>query len=205
MKYNYVYRITNNVKHKHYYGVRSCDCLPILDLGVKYFSSSRDKDFLNEQKLTPDVFKYKIIKVFSSRLEALKLEILLHKKFEVGKSKSFYNKSKQTRLSFDTTGTKMSVASNLKRSKSSIGKTKSKEHRENIAKARKIGYDIIDYNNNVILTNILAKDVGVFCRSLMGKTEENRLGSSYQSKAQLNKSNNLHLVGYYTRITKGKK
>lgn len=41
-KYHYVYRITNKVENKHYYGSRSSNVPPIEDIGKKYFSSSSD-------------------------------------------------------------------------------------------------------------------------------------------------------------------
>ena len=62
--FHYVYRITNKKENKHYYGVRSSKVEPKLDLGVKYFSSSTDKEFINEQKINNYLFKYKIIKQF---------------------------------------------------------------------------------------------------------------------------------------------
>ena len=49
----YVYRITNTVLNKHYYGYRSCKIDPKEDLGKKYFSSSRDKEFIKDQKQNP--------------------------------------------------------------------------------------------------------------------------------------------------------
>ena len=39
--YHYVYRITNKILNKHYYGKRSSKLSPELDLGKKYFSSSK--------------------------------------------------------------------------------------------------------------------------------------------------------------------
>ena len=50
MKYHYVYRITNKVCRKHYYGVRSSNNHPKQDIGIQYFSSSYDKDFIKDQK-----------------------------------------------------------------------------------------------------------------------------------------------------------
>lgn len=100
MKYHYVYRITNKELNKHYYGVRSSKVEPKLDLGIKYFSSSHDKDFINEQKINNSIFKYKVIKIFETREEAMKLEIFLHKKFNVGLNKSFYNLCSQSSTSF---------------------------------------------------------------------------------------------------------
>lgn len=98
--FHYVYRITNKNVNKHYYGSRSSKILPHLDLGIKYFSSSKDKDFLKEQKEFREKFKYKVIKQFETRKEALLFEIKLHEKFEVDINPNFYNKSKQTTVGF---------------------------------------------------------------------------------------------------------
>ena len=131
-KYHYVYRITNKENNKHYYGVRSSKIEPKLDLGIKYFSSSRDKEFMNEQKINKDKFKYKVIKMFETREEAINLEIKLHNKFEVQKNKKFYNRSKQTTTKFDTSGVQLSNELKLKLSKFNKGKTLSDEHKEKI-------------------------------------------------------------------------
>jgi len=104
MIYYYVYRITNIKYKKHYYGSRSSKKLPEEDIGVYYFSSSKDKEFLKDQKNNPQDYKYKVIKKFRTRKEALKLEIKLHNRFNVGINESFYNKSKQTSSKFDVTG-----------------------------------------------------------------------------------------------------
>ena len=99
-KYHYVYRITNKENNKHYYGVRSSKIEPKLDLGLKYFSSSTDKEFINEQKSNKDKFKYKIIKTFETRIDAMNMEIKLHNKFNVGKNEKFYNLAEQLSTSF---------------------------------------------------------------------------------------------------------
>lgn len=104
-KYHYVYRITNTQEKKQYYGVRSSKVEPKSDLGIKYFSSSSDKDFIKGQKENKSIFKYKVVKIFETRVEAINLEIKLHSKFNVGIDESFYNKSKQTSTGFDTSGT----------------------------------------------------------------------------------------------------
>ena len=104
MKKHYVYRITNKIENKHYYGVRSTKLEPKDDLGIKYFSSSTDRVFIKGQKENPYNYKYKIIKIFSTREEAIKLEIKLHNKFNVSVNESFYNKAKQTGVGFDSTG-----------------------------------------------------------------------------------------------------
>ena len=49
--YHYLYRITNVVENKHYYGIRtSKNLLPKEDLGKKYLSSSQNKEFIKNQK-----------------------------------------------------------------------------------------------------------------------------------------------------------
>ena len=59
----YVYRITNKLLNKHYYGYRSSKIEPILDIGIRYFSSSTNKDFINDQKDNPLHYKYKVIRI----------------------------------------------------------------------------------------------------------------------------------------------
>ena len=131
--YHYVYRITNIVKNKHYYGVRSCKILPKLDLGICYFSSSKDREFIKDQKSNPNNYKYKIVAITDTRINAVKLEIYLHNKFNVGLNSHFYNKAKQTATGFDTTGVvphnkgkPHSPEARQKMSKSQIGNTNSK-------------------------------------------------------------------------------
>jgi len=108
-RYHYTYRITNTRLNKHYYGARTTpknkEVLPIDDLGIIYFSSSKDKDFIKDQKENPSDYKYKVIHIFKTRKEAIELEIKLHNKFNVGINESFYNRAKQTSLGFDVTGT----------------------------------------------------------------------------------------------------
>lgn len=102
--YHYVYRITNIVEKKHYYGKRSSKCDPKLDLGVKYFSSSTDKEFILNQKNNPQNYKYKIVAKFDSASLAILRESKLHYKFDVAINLKFYNKVKQTFSGFDRTG-----------------------------------------------------------------------------------------------------
>ena len=103
-KYHYVYRIKNTQLNKHYYGVRSSKTNPKLDLGIKYFSSSTDKEFIKEQKENKDIFKYKVVKIFQSRKEADEHEIFLHKKFDVKSHKQFYNIVNAGAINFTMTG-----------------------------------------------------------------------------------------------------
>ena len=104
-KYHYIYRITNLKLKKHYYGVRTSKCHPKDDIGVKYFSSSKDKEFIQDQKATPCSYKYKVIKIFNTRKEAVELEIKLHNKFDVGINESFYNRANK----LATSGTLLAV------------------------------------------------------------------------------------------------
>ncbi len=102
--YHYVYRITNLVENKHYYGKRSTKTLPHLDLGHRYFSSSVDKEFIKDQKENPTNYRYKIIFTFNNANKAVTFEIRLHNKFNVGINPNFYNNAIQTASGFDTTG-----------------------------------------------------------------------------------------------------
>jgi len=107
MLYHYTYRISNILLNKHYYGTRtSKNFLPTKDLGVKYFSSSSDEKFIQDQKENPQNYKYKIIRISDTRKQAMELEIKLHNKFDVGVNEHFYNRAKATSTSFDITGIK---------------------------------------------------------------------------------------------------
>ena len=120
--YHYTYRITNKKLNKHYYGARSCKCLPKEDLGIEYFSSSSDKEFISDQKANFKDYYYKIIYIFDTKKEAISLEIKLHQRFDVGINESFYNLSKQIHSGFDTTGIPKSDDWKEKVSKANKGK-----------------------------------------------------------------------------------
>lgn len=95
-KYHYVYRITNKIEKKHYYGYRSTNINPQYDLGIKYLSSSTDKEFIKDQVKNPNNYKYIIVRVFDNRKDAAIFEVFLHAKFNVAKNNKFYNKSNST-------------------------------------------------------------------------------------------------------------
>jgi uncharacterized protein YbcV (DUF1398 family) len=152
MKHHYTYRITNLLENKHYYGVRSSICNPVDDIGVKYFSSSCDKAFKKDQQENPGNYRYKVIRISGTRINACKLEELLHEKFDVGVNKSFYNLVKAKNYGYDSTGVvisearrnkvsefhtgrKNTEATKKKMSESAKGKKKTKEHCENLRKA----------------------------------------------------------------------
>jgi len=148
--YSYVYRITNILLNKHYYGVRtSKNNLPKDDLGIRYFSSSRDKEFIQDQKINPQNYKYKIIYVTKMRKVAMKLEIKLHNKFEVATNENFYNRAKATSLSFDTSGMRWKHKTN-----DNYKAKKSKKHRENISKSLKGLKKSKEHCRNISLTHM---------------------------------------------------
>ena len=91
--FHYVYRITNIKEKMYYYGVHSCNCLPKEDIGIKYYSSSSLDWFIQDQKINKQDYKYKIVKLFPTRDEANKYELLLLYKFKVTKNEKFYNKA----------------------------------------------------------------------------------------------------------------
>jgi hypothetical protein len=51
---HYVYLIEHIYTGKYYIGSRSTNLAPEDDIGKKYFSSSRDKEFKKDQKLNRD-------------------------------------------------------------------------------------------------------------------------------------------------------
>jgi hypothetical protein len=151
--YNYVYRITNKIEQKHYYGSRSSEIEAKLDLGIKYFSSSSDEDFREDQKNHPENYKYKIVRICSTKEKAIALEIKLQEKFNVGINESFYNKAIQTSTGFDRTdinhtletklkisesrkGVPLSPETKLKLSEAAKGVPKSPEHRQKLSEAK---------------------------------------------------------------------
>ena len=116
-QYHYVYRITNVILKKHYYGSRTSRIIPQLDLGVKYLSSSRDTQFKQDQKENPQNYRYKVVSIHPSRVSAIEKEIRLHQKFDVGVNPNFYNRSKQTSTKYDVTGMRCVIDNSTKEMK----------------------------------------------------------------------------------------
>lgn len=102
----FVYRITNKRLSKHYYGSRHAKHATLESLGTTYFSSSKNADFIEDQKKNPQDYKYKIIKIFKTKNESIRYESMLHAKFNVGTSTKFYNGSEQTESSVKFFGEK---------------------------------------------------------------------------------------------------
>ena len=73
---------------------------PKEDLGVYYFSSSKNKGIIKNQKVEPWNWKYKIIKIFNTKEEVLKFEVKIHARLNVQKHKLFYNNANQTLTGF---------------------------------------------------------------------------------------------------------
>ncbi len=124
---HYTYIIQSKTENKRYIGVRSCECAPIDD--NNYWSSS---------KYLPDNVKEThvkiILKVFETRELAINHEILLHDKNNVSESSSYYNRSKQTSLGFDTSGTTLTLEHKKKCSIALKGKTHTEKTKAIISK-----------------------------------------------------------------------
>jgi len=169
MIYHYNYRITNIKINKHYYGIRSSDLTPEEDMGIRYFSSSSDKDFIEDQKNNPKNYKYKIIKINNTREECITFEIKLHNKFDVGVNELFYNKAKQTSTGFDTQGIsfKHKESTKLKIKEANLGLIKSKEARLKMSIAAKSRvYKKINgfFVNDILIFSLNTTDTKKWCK-----------------------------------------
>lgn len=100
----YVYQITNKINNKKYIGYRGTTLNPEDDLGVKYFSTSHDKDFKQDQKINRKNYLYEVLSVYCTADEAIHEEMRLHELYDVAKNPKFYNKSKQTLKGYDCSG-----------------------------------------------------------------------------------------------------
>lgn len=149
--FHYVYRITNTVENKHYYGKRSSKCEPKEDLGKKYFSSSCDSKFRKDQKENPQNYRYKIVQTFKDPISAIAREVKLHSKFDVAVNAKFYNRSKQTNIKFDTTGT---IGPNLGKPSKYKGIPRSKEILDKISKSR-TGIKLTEKHKSAIAKSLI--------------------------------------------------
>jgi len=100
---SYVYRITNLVENRHYYGSRKSKHESLMT-DLKLYKSSFKQWFREDQIKNPQNYKYKIIKVFDDRKEAFKFEGKLHSFFDVKNNPKFYNLANQTSDGFSTEG-----------------------------------------------------------------------------------------------------
>jgi heat shock protein HslJ len=92
MIYHYCYRITNKANHKHYYGSRSCIEPPKLDLGIRYFSSSKYV-LADMNQYGREAFRYKILKSFLSRRDAFAFERKCQLRTRAVERDDFYNRA----------------------------------------------------------------------------------------------------------------
>jgi hypothetical protein len=161
MKIHYLYLI-EHTSHIKYLGIRGCLGDPKDDLGVVYFSSSSDLEFILDQKLNPQDYTYRVLHKHRNREIIAKLEVCYHNALDVGINENFYNKSKQTSAGFSTEGVtswnkgvghsqdtkdKMSEAwktrssitqvTRDRMSKAQTGKKRSKETRDKMSQAAK--------------------------------------------------------------------
>lgn len=111
-KFHYVYLITELSTNKKYIGSRSCDNEPTLDIGHKYYSSSKNKTFIKNQRENKSNYTYTILSTYKTRDEAVAEEIRLHNLYEVNHNAAFYNRSKQTSTGFDVSGKMLAVDKN---------------------------------------------------------------------------------------------
>ncbi len=159
-KYFYVYYSYEEFG-RGYIGKRECKCLPEED--VKYFGTYRDKTFKPTQKI--------ILKVFSSREEAMEAEIRLHNFYEVHKNPHFANKAKATSTGFYVCMEgENNPMTRMKGEKSPFyGRKLSKEHREKLKQSHK----------NRIISEETKKNIG---KSKIGN--KNMLGKKHSEETK---------------------
>lgn len=91
-KYHYTYKITELSTGRMYIGVRSSNITPEKDIGIYYFSSSTDNEFMKRQFEFPEDYIYEVLNVFENRNDANLDEIELHNSNRVASSNSYINK-----------------------------------------------------------------------------------------------------------------
>ncbi len=91
-KYHYVYLITELSTGIQYIGIRSSDIIPEQDIGIIYFSSSTNKQFMKNQSVNKHDYTYEVLSIYDTRENALNEEIRLHSLYNVADNDGFYNK-----------------------------------------------------------------------------------------------------------------
>lgn len=90
-----MYWILNIQTYKSYIGKRqTTKTNPYKDIGVTYFSSSSDKEFIKDQKQHPENYRYFVLSIFDNGNDSSKEEKRLHKIFNVDVDPAFYNITK---------------------------------------------------------------------------------------------------------------
>ncbi|MFN3895738.1 MAG: NUMOD3 domain-containing DNA-binding protein [Acinetobacter sp.] len=134
---HYTYLTVNNhpdADPKYYIGCRTAKgCSPEED---DYLGSSKTlkADIENFGK---EYFTKMVFTTFETREDAYKLEIYLHNLFDVGASKLFINKAKQTSTGFTTHGLKASDDHRMKNAEAQRGKKHTQETREKMSVIQK--------------------------------------------------------------------
>jgi hypothetical protein len=134
--YHYTYLITNIENGMKYIGVRSCKSKPEEDIGVKYFSTSSDNSFINEQKEYPERFTYKVLKIWKSRREANLHEQFLLLTINAAQNPIYYNRNNSV-AKFDTFGKNLSPEHRAKISAGGKGRKLSEETKVKMREAAK--------------------------------------------------------------------
>ena len=79
------------------------DYVGVFKVGLQMYTGCGEEiiNFMNEQKEHPDNFRYKVLKDFKTRKEALNLECELHHRYKVDTNEDFYNRAMQTSDGYD--------------------------------------------------------------------------------------------------------
>jgi len=136
MKYHYTYIITNKKNRIKYGGVHSCNCLPIKDIGIEYFGSSK---YLTKkyQKKNITNFKYTVIELFDTRIKADVGEYKMLSENNAAGSELWYNKSNGCKSGkLNTLGSKHSDETKRKISVAGIGRKVSDETKKKMSTAK---------------------------------------------------------------------
>lgn len=88
----YVYRVTNLITNKYYYGTRIQKEDEIVDDFWSYCTSSCERENIKSNK---HIYSVKIIKKFDNYNDCALYESFLHQLFQVNKNERFFNKSIQ--------------------------------------------------------------------------------------------------------------
>ena len=119
----------------YYIGIRTCEGDPKHDLGIKYFSSSSHKEFIQDQKTNPACYEYQVLNTFPSREQLILAEIFTHSIWQVKDDPKSYNRVNATVKMFDCKGMKWSDAQRLVHSQRCKGKKLSSQHKLAISKS----------------------------------------------------------------------
>ncbi len=97
-------------RKKYYIGSRTSEIPPDQDLGHIYFSSSTNKNFIEEQRTTPNQFTYEVIETFPTLRQALDYETDLIQQTNALNDENYYNgRTKLKFVSVNSRATKSTV------------------------------------------------------------------------------------------------